>query len=114
MAKLNFDIHKCPGPARTSVWVLLHGGEYAGRIIAAWPADGAGRLRMYVAFFRGELEHPEAMCGQAGGCDYDKGSAAFADALKRHGVGAPDLSGRGMEAVAAWLESKGYAVIYAL
>jgi hypothetical protein len=114
MAKLNFDIHKCAGPARTSVWVLLHKGEYAGRIITAWPADGAGRVRLYVAFFSGEFGHSEAMFGQAGGYGYDKESAAFADAIKRHGIESPDISGRGMQAVAAWLGSKGYTVIHAL
>jgi len=83
MAKLNFDIFKCPGPARTSAWVLLHSGALAGRIITAWP-------------------------NQAGGCGYDKESAAFQDALDRHGLVAGDMSWRGMGAVRDWLASAGY------
>lgn len=107
MAKLNFDIFKCPGPARTSVWVLLHSGELAGRIITAWPNDGAGRVRMMVRLYSGPLKQDEALFGQAGGYGYDKESAAFEDALNRHGL-VGDLSGRGMGAVRDWLASAGY------
>ena len=108
MAKLNFDIFKCPGPARTSVWVLLHSGELAGRIITAWPNDGAGRVRMTVSIYSGPLKQDETLFGQAGGYGYDKESAAFHDALSRHGIVSADLSGRGMGAVRDWLASAGY------
>ena len=108
MAKLNFDIFKCPGPSRTSVWVLLHSGELAGRVITAWPNDGAGRVRMAVSLYNGPLKQDETLFGQAGGYGYDKESAAFQDALNRHGLVAGDFSGRGMGAVRDWLASEGY------
>ena len=109
MAKLNFDIFKCPGPARTSVWVILHSGELAGRIITAWPNDGAGRVRMAVSIYGGPLKADETLFGQAGGYGYDKESAAFQDALDRHGLAVDqDLSGRGMGAVRDWFASAGY------
>ena len=109
MAKLDFDIFKCPGPARTSVWVLLCAGELAGRIITAWPNDGAGRVRMAVSIYRGPLKQDEALLGQAGGCGYDKESAAFQDAMDRHGVVVDQaLSGRGMSVVRDWFVSEGY------
>ena len=109
MTKLSFDIFKCPGPARTSVWVILHSGELAGRIITAWPNDGAGRVRMAVSIHSGPLKQDETLFGQAGGYGYDKESAAFQDALDRHGlVVGRDLSGRGMGAVRDWFASAGY------
>ena len=108
MAKLSFDIFKCPGPARTSVWVLLCAGELAGRIITAWPNDGAGRVRVMVSIYSGPLKQDETLFGQAGGYGYDKESAAFQDALNRHGIASNDLSGRGMGAVRDWLASAGY------
>ena len=115
MAKLSFDIFKCPGPARTSVWVLLHSGELAGRIITAWPNDGAGRVRMAVSIYGGPLKQDEILFGQAGGYGYDKESAAFQDALERHGiVVGRDLSGRGMGAVRDWFASKGYDLVQVL
>ena len=108
MAKLSFDIFKCSGPARTSVWVLLHSGELAGRIITAWPNDGAGRVRMSVSIDGGPLKQDEALFGQAGGYGYDKESAAFEDALGRNGIVSADLSGRGMGAVRDWFAGEGY------
>ena len=114
MAKLNFDIFKCAGPARTSVWVLLHSGELAGRIITAWPNDGAGRVRMIVSIYSGPLKQDETLFGQAGGYGYDKESAAFQDALGRHGIVSADLSGRGMGAVRDWFASEGYDLVQVL
>ena len=109
MAKLSVDIFKCPGPARTSVWVLLHSGELSGRIITAWPNDGAGRVRMMVGIYGGPLKADETFFGQAGGYGYDKESAAFQDALDRHGLAVGrDLSGRGMDAVRDWFAGEGY------
>ena len=108
MAKLNFDIFKCPGPARTSVGVILHSGELAGRIITAWPNDGAGRVRMAVSIYGGPLQQDETIFGQAGGYGYDKESAAFQDALNRHGIMSSDRSGRGMGAVRDWFACEGY------
>ena len=114
MAKLNFDIFKCPGPARTSVWVMLQDGKVAGRIITAWPNDGAGRVKVAVMAWGGVLKDYNAMLGQAGGYGYDKESAAFEDALGRHGLVADNLSGRGMGAVRDWLASEGYDLVQVL
>ena len=108
MAKLSFDIFKCPGPSRTSVWVLLCAGELAGRIITAWPNDGAGRVRVAVSIYSGPLKQDEALFGQAGGYGYDKESAAFQDATDRHGLASADLSGRGMGTVRDWFASECY------
>ena len=112
---LSFDIFAQAGPSRTSAYALLFEGQEAGRIITAWPSDGAGRVRMACHFWQGPLKHDESMLGQAGGYGYDKESAAFADALDRAGKRPEtDLSGRGMNAVASWLESQGYQVIKVL
>ena len=108
MAKLSFDIFKQAGPSRTSVWVMLQDGKVAGRIITAWPNDGAGRVRMAVSIYGGPLKQDETLFGQAGGYGYDKESAAFQDALDRHGLVSADLSGRGMGAVRDWFASAGY------
>ena len=108
MAKLNFDIFKCPGPARTSVWVLFYSGKLAGRIITAWPNDGGGRVRMTVSIYGGPLKQDETLFGQADDYGYDKESAAFHDALSRHGIVSADLSGRGMDAVRDWFAGEGY------
>ena len=114
MGKLNFDIFKSPGPARTSAWVLLHCGKMAGRIITAWPNDGAGRVRMAVSIYGGPLKQDETLFGQAGGYGYDKESAAFQDAMDRHGLVSADLSGRGMGAVRDWFAGEGYDLVQVL
>ena len=88
--------------------MLLHSGELAGRIITAWPNDGAGRVRMAVCIYGGTLKADETFFGQAGGYGYDKESAAFQDALGRHGIVSADLSGRGMGAVRDWFAGEGY------
>ena len=105
---LNFDIFKQTGPSRTSVWVMIQNGKVAGRIITAWPNDGAGRVKVAVMAWAGVLKDYNAMLGQAGGYGYDKESAAIQDALSRHGIVSADLSGRGMGAVRDWFAGEGY------
>ena len=117
MAKqLNFDIFAHPCVARVRVWALLDGtGKMAGRIIWAYPNDGAGIVKCQVSAWKGMLGTKEAIRGNAGGYGYDKTSAAFADALHRAGIETEkDLSGRGDSAVLEYLESIGYTVIKAL
>ena len=118
MAKqLNFDIFSHPCVARVKAWALLdETGEMAGRIIWAYPNDGAGIVKCMIAAWRGELSKSETrMLGNAGGFGYDKASAAFADALHRAGIKTEkDISGRGDSAVRDYLESLGYTVIEAL
>ncbi len=109
MAKLNFDIFKQVGPSRTSVWVMLQNGKVAGRIITAWPSDGAGRARVAVMAWEGVLKDYDVMLGQAGGYGYGKESAAVRDAFERHGFKtSQDLSGRGMTAVKEYFAMLGY------
>jgi hypothetical protein len=117
MAKqLDFDIFSHPCVARVRVWALLDGtGEIAGRIIWAYPNDGAGIVKCQVSGWTGLFGTKAAMRGNAGGFGYDKASAAFADALDRAGIKTEkDLSGRGDSAVREYLESLGYIVIEAL
>ena len=114
---LSFDIFAQAGPSRTSAYALLFEGQEAGRIITAWPSNGAGCVRMACHFWQGPLKHDESMLGQAGGWyGYDKESVAFADALDRAGKSqGADLAGlKRMGAVTSWLESQGYRVIKVL
>ena len=105
----NFDIFKQAGPSRASVWVMLQNGKVAGRIITAWPNDGAGRVKVSVMAWDGVLKDYNAMLGQAGGYGYDKESAAIQDAFDRHGFKTGrDISGRGMDAVRDWFAGEGY------
>ena len=117
MAKqLNFDIFSHPCVARVKVWAILdESREMAGRIIWAYPNDGAGIVKCQVNVWTGIFGTKEAIRGNAGGYGYDKTSAAFADALDRAGIKTgKDLSGRGDSAVREYLESLGYIVIEAL
>jgi hypothetical protein len=110
----------CPGPERTSAIALLWGGEMAGKIIVAWPRDGAGVVRATVQLFCGtDAPHgPEyvAGSGSAGGYGYDKSSAAILDALRRAGLelvgdhGALN-GGCGRSAVWAAFRELGYQVV---
>ena len=113
---LNFDIFSHPCVARVRVWALLdESREMAGRIIWAYPNDGAGIVKCQVNAWTGLFGTKAAMRGNAGGFGYDKTSAAFADALHRAGIKTEkDLSGRGDSAVREYLESRGYMVIEAL
>ena len=105
----NFDIFKQAGPSRTSVWVMLQNGKVAGRIITAWPNDGAGRVKVAVMAWEGVLKDYNAMLGQAVGNGYDKESAAVQDAFNRHGFKTGrDLSGRGMSTVGEYFAALGY------
>ena len=117
MAKqLNFDIFSHPCVARVQAWAILdESREMAGRIIWAYPNDGAGIVKCQVNIWAGILDTKCAMRGNAGGYGYDKTSAAFADALDRAGIKTEkNLSGRGDSAVRDYLESIGYTVIEAL
>ena len=115
--KLSFNLFDHPAVKRVRVDVLLLNGQMAGRIITAYPSDGAGTVKCMVSIWDGPLKTDEPMRGTAGGYGYCKTSAAFADALHRAGMGltdASDLSGRGMGAVVGWIESHGYICCEAL
>lgn len=67
-----------------SVFVLLHGGEYAGRIVANWSDNPAGSVcTATVHVWKGPLGELPSSTGTAGGCGYCKLSTAIGDALLR-------------------------------
>lgn len=106
---LSFDIFKQAGPSRTSVWVIIRDGKVVGRIITAWPNDGAGRVKVAVTAWDGVLKDYNVMLGQASGYGYDKESAAIQDAFDRHGFKTgQNLSGRGMSTVQEYFAGLGY------
>ena len=73
------DIYKLHDAAfsRVSAYVILEGGDRVATIAFKQPADGAGRLWVYVHFFGIEMVR-----GCAGGFGYDKQTAACAAASR--------------------------------
>ncbi len=101
-----------PAVKRVSAWAIMKDGAYAGRIIVAYPKDGAGIVRAHVAIF--DLKG-EVMQGSAGGCGYDKTSSAIHDAFYRGKFAdLPDFDGRGVGAVETFLQSLGYQMFSAV
>lgn len=101
-----------PAVKRVSAWAIMKDGAYAGRIIVAYPKDGAGIVRAHVAIF--DLKG-EVMQGSAGGCGYDKTSSAIHDAFYRAKfTDLPDFSGSGIESVKNFLELLGYQMFVAV
>lgn len=94
---------ECPGPARTSVYSVQNlAKDVVGKIIIAWPKDGAGRVYASVSI-------PQAQCwlnGYADGYGYDKCSAAIANALLNGHITAepPTFSGCGDGPMERWFE----------
>lgn len=108
MARSIFD-HPCV--KRVSCWILLKDGAMTGRIIVAYPNDGAGTVRAMVGAWSGPLAEFDAMHGQAGGYGYDKTSAAVCDALTRAKVpDVPAFDGRGRNAMEDYFRSIGYQI----
>lgn len=108
--------------ARVSAYVILRNGEYAGRVIVSYPADGAGRLYV-IGWLPGQPGAAEKWTRHhrwASGGGYDKASAAMS--------GAKVWNMRGPSgAVASWatlqdngrdwrhqLEDMGYEVVQAV
>lgn len=69
MAKkeLSFCIFDHPCVKRVSAWALLWGGNGVGKIIVAYPSDGAGIVKAQINVWSGPLEGAPIMKGQAGG-----------------------------------------------
>lgn len=94
---------------RSGAWVIMRGAEHVATIKAAYPADGMGRLRVFVWDFTAEhgsrLQH-----GSAASCGYDKLSTAL-DGMTIAGVKL-DCNGTGTQ----WrqLEDAGLKVINAI
>ncbi len=74
------DIYEQHGKAfaNVSAFVIMRDGERVATIALKFPRDGAGRLYAYVHW----LGEP-MVCGHAGGCGYDKRSAACANAARK-------------------------------
>lgn len=112
--------HERQGPSRTTVWALGWQGEYAGRLLVAWPRDGAGRVYAGIQAWAGPLGCHEGdgrdtpIEGWAGGYGYDKLSGAVVNALNKAGIAHTLTSGGGRAQVRAWLEGLGYIVWEAL
>ena len=58
--------------SRCKAIIILKNGEYVGKILVAYPKDGAGILRAFLFDFGNTLQ-----MGTAGGYGYDKLSAAL-------------------------------------
>lgn len=113
--QLNFDIFDHPAVKRVSCWAILLEGEMQGKIIVAYPNDGAGIVKAQVHAFKGPLAASEyVMRGQAGGYGYCKTSAAICDALNRAGRCDARFDGRGEGEMVRYFEALGYQVISVL
>lgn len=64
--------------SNVSAFVIMNGTEQVARIVFKFPKDGAGRLYAYVHY-----QGFEMVRGFAGGCGYDKKSAAVQNAVER-------------------------------
>jgi hypothetical protein len=124
------------GPQRSGAWAVMFNGEAAGKIVWAFPKDGAGSVYCTLSIYSGPLASLAKATGSAGGYGYCKRSGAFSDALERACKAekpsyynetkeqaserlaiwdaAPDLHGSGEGAVQSFLESHGYTVISVL
>jgi len=108
---IRYDFFKHPAVARVSAWLLVFDGKPAGKIIVAFPNDGAGIVRASVSTFAGPLKDMEWTQGTAGGYGYHKASAAVEDALMRAGIEHEDhFDGRGESEMRRYFESIGYQV----
>ncbi|MEI6478548.1 MAG: hypothetical protein WCO52_06190 [bacterium] len=106
MAKNFFDL---PAVRQVSAWVICHEGDCVGKILVAYPKDGAGIVRAFVTIWSGPLQQDGRMTGKAKGYGWDKTSGAVDDALGNLTNGL-DLSGRGMGAITSFFESHGYSL----
>ena len=94
---------------RAGAWAICHKGDIVGKILAAFPNDGAGTLRVSVWIWQGDLQSDEPRHGKAKGYGYDKISHAIHDAF--FGTpNLPDFAGRGMGAVEYFLEDFEYSL----
>jgi hypothetical protein len=65
------------GPKRTSVWIIQNSaGKLIGKIIAAYPRDGMGRLYLSLWDWT-DPNHFEVQEDFAGGCGYHKVAACL-------------------------------------
>lgn len=63
---------------RVSASVILHKGEVVAKVAFKFPADGAGRVTVYVHWIGAEM-----VKGTASGYGYDKRSAAVSNAARK-------------------------------
>ena len=89
--------------AHCKAYALMLEGNYVGKLLVAYPKDGAGILRTGLLVFPGLTESPLSNCdfsktGKARGFGYDKETAALLDVLRKFGHDAKD-NGLGVESV---------------
>lgn len=103
------NITETPALSRAGAWAISYHGDIVGKILAAFPADGAGTLRVSIWIWDGELQAEAPRHGKANGYGYDKISHAIHNAF--HGTPElPDFDGRGMGAVESFFESYEYSL----
>lgn len=97
-----------------SATVILIDGRVAGRIVANWSDNPAGSVcTAVVMVWAGPLRDMPVCTGKAGGCGYDKLSAAICLAIRNVLVSIDDYTmpvfdGAGMSSVHAWFKGLGY------
>ena len=113
------DIEKRPGPNRTGVYVIVDDrtGQIAGKIIYAYPNDGAGTL--YASLW--DWSNPgkgyrSIQDGRANGCGYDKQSACLDDMVFGHDDRqfVLDCPGNGMSVATEQFKKHGYTLQWLL
>jgi hypothetical protein len=113
--KPSFDIYNHPAVKRVSVYALMLEGDLVGRVIVAYPNDGAGIVRASVAAWKGSLAGFDRMNGSAGGYGYDKRTTAVHDALYRAKVpGLVAFDGRGETCMEDAFKGMGYQLVSVL
>ena len=116
ICKESKHVEKRPGPARTGVYVILDDqtGKIAGKIIYAYPADGAGML--YASLWDWSnpgIGYRNIQHGRAGGYGYDKCSECldgmvFGTGDREFTIDAP---GNGMSVVEQQFKDHGFTIM---
>lgn len=100
-------MERSPAWDRASAYIVIHPNRKDwGKIQCAWPKDGMGRLRVFVW----DTQRNGLQYGYAGGCGYDKLTAALCG-LVFDGIKLGDHPNGGWEKL---LKEKGYEIIRAI
>lgn len=110
ICKETIEVEMRPGPSRAGVYVITDGGNVVGKIIYAYPRDGAGILYAALWDWSGKEVSRDIQHGRATGCGYDKKSECI-DGM-RFGTGDQeftlDCPGTGMSVAEAQFRAHGY------
>ncbi len=101
-----------------NAWAIVHEGSLAGRLVANWSDNPAGRVcTVTLTFWAGPMHCLPRMTGNAGGGGYCKLSAAYHDAFHREDIHKSDdlemfyprrVAGAGEGAMRQHLRDHGY------